>query len=514
MKEFLKSTKGKICVGVLAVILVAVVCFVATHTFIDGRAYANNAKSLDLQGRDITPEHFDAVQEVYPDIEILWDVPFQGGKIANTLPELEISTLSDEDVALLSYLPYLKTVDARNCTDYPQLEALRLSLPKTEVQYNVTIDGNTYAHNATRIQLVDFTAEDLALVQYLPKLTAVSAEDCDEYDLLLELRQQYPQLNVSYNVPIGSEDYAQDTTTLTLTEVATEEMLQMLRYLPELESVAVENPKYSDVSMPDVAAEYEDIEFSWEMDIFGVHITSEDTEADFSVQPPESVEDVELVMSNFPNLERVHLGLSEIDYEELAAYRDRVRPEYKVVWGMRLGTLYVNTDDTWFMPSKFKSYVTHEQAQLLKYCEDMVCLDLGHMPLRSCEFVEYMPNLRYLILADSFIKDITPLSTCKNLVFLELFWTLITDYSPLVSCTSLEDLNICSTLGSIEPLKQMTWLKRLCWTDRMCYYDELSAALPNTELMLKPATRSITTQWRSGEHYYAQRDFMGVPYMT
>ena len=141
MKNFMKSKTGKILIGVLTVVVIAVVCFVATHTFIDGRAYANRAECLDLQGKEVSVAHFDAVREAFPNTEILWDVPFQGGLIANTCPELEISVLSDEDVAMLDYLPFLKTVDARSCTDYPQLEALRIRRPEVEVLYNITLDG-------------------------------------------------------------------------------------------------------------------------------------------------------------------------------------------------------------------------------------------------------------------------------------------------------------------------------------------------------------------------------------
>ena len=513
MKNFLKTKNDKLLAGGLAVILVVLVCFLCTHTIIHGKAYANNAQYLNLQDKNITPEHFDAVREAFPDIEILWDVPFQGGKIPSTLPELEVSTLSDEDVAMLGYLPCLKTVDATNCIDYPQLEALRLSLPGTQVIYKVPIDGKTYAQDTRQLTLTGLTARDLELVQYLPELTAVDAAGCDDYDLLLQLREQYPQIDLSYNVPIGGTEYAQDTRTLALTEVTTEEMLQMLRYLPELESVTVENPLYSEISMPYVAAAYPDVAFYWEMDVFGVRMTSEDTSVDFTKKKLESVEAVELALANFPHLERAYLGLCRLDNEELAAYRDRVRPEYKVVWQMLLGAVYVNTDDTWFMPGKYGKGLVEEQAQLLKYCEDMVCIDVGHKPLLTCEFVRYMPNLRYLILADTNITDITPLETCKNLVFLELFMSLITDYTPLQGCTALEDLNIGSTWGDPEPLKQMTWLKRLWWINHMKYYEELSEALPNTQLMLYASSDDTGLGWRLGEHYYAQRDYMGVPYM-
>lgn len=513
MKEFLKTKEGKFCVGSMAAVLILLTCFLATHTVIDGRSYPNDAQQLDLQGKNITFAHFDAVREAFPEIEILWDVPFQDGLVANNRTELEVSTLSDGDVAVLDYFPYLKTVDARGCTDYAQLEALRLRRPEVEVLYNVSIDGRDYPQDADCLELAGFTAEELALLQYLPKLAVVRAEECTEYDLLLQLRKQYPEVHLTYNVPIGGTDYAEDTRELILSDVETEELLQMLKYLPELESVSVMDPRYSEVSMTDVANTYTDVQFYWEMDVFGVHMTCNDTSIDLNKKQLKSVEAVELALANFPNLDRAYLGRCGLDNEELAAYRDRVRPEYKVVWNILIGALFVDTDETWFMPGKYGKGLIEEQAKLLKYCEEMVCIDVGHKPLETCEFVRYMPNLKYLILADTNIEDITPLETCKNLVFLELFMSFVKDYTPLLGCTALEDLNLAYTWGDPEPIKQMTWLKRLWWNCQEELGPELSAALPNTQLMLLSHPDAVAYGWRQGQRYYEQRDIMGVPYM-
>lgn len=513
MKEFWKTKEGKFCIISIAAVLLIVGCYIATHTIIDGKGYAKNAQRLDLQGQKISPEHFDAVREAFPEIEILWDVPFQGKSYENLTPRLQLAELTDEDVRMLDYFTALETVDARGCEDYPQLEALRLRRPEVEVLYTVTIDGKTYDQDTKTLRLKHFSERELELARYLPKLTSVRAEECTEYDLLLALQKQHPDCRVSYYVPIGGTEYAENTRDLTLSDVRTEDLLRMLRYFPELESVSVRDPRYSEVSMADVAEAYSDVEMYWEMDVFGVHMTCKDTEADFNKRQLESVEAVELALANFPKLERAYLGRCGLDNEELAAFRDRVRPQYKVVWNILIGAVYVDTDDTWFMPGKFGKGLIEEQAQLLKYCEDMVCIDVGHKPLLTCEFVRYMPNLKYLILADTNIEDITPLETCKNLVFLELFMSLVKDYSPLLGCTALEDLNISTTWGNPEPLKQMTWLKRLWWINHTGLYAELREALPNTELMLANSNDDTGMGWRLGQHYYDMRDYMGVPYM-
>lgn len=507
-----KRNKKAAFVGAV-VILALVICFLATHTFIDGTCYAKNTQMLDLQGKVISAEHYDAIREAFPEIEILWDVPFQEGKLANTLPELEITRLTDEDVQMLKYFPYLKTVDARHCTDYPQIEALTQQYPDVEILYNVTIDGQVYSQDAVYMKLEELTPEALKLLQYLPELTYVDAAGCEEYDLLMQLRTEYPQIQLYYHVSISGKNYSQDTKNLSLTDVETEELLKILGYLPELESVTVMDPRYSDVSMVDVAEKYTDIAFYWEMDVFGVRATSEDTEIDLDKMTLESVEAVELALANFPDLERAYLGRCGLDNEELAAYRDRVRSEYKVVWNIMVGYVSVDTDDTWFMPGKFGKGLVEEQAQLLKYCEDMVCIDVGHKGLTTCEFVRYMPNLKYLILACTAIEDLTPLETCKNLVFLEIFFTHAGDYTPLLGCTSLEELNLSFTWGDPEPIMQMTWLKRLWWLGREKLTAEFEAALPDTYIVLFSHHDAVAYGWRQGQRYYEQRDYMGVPYM-
>ena len=513
MKNVLKKNQGIICTGALAAVVIVFLIFVCTHTFIDGKVYANHSELLDLQGQEITVEHYDAVRDAFPEVDILWDVPFQGGLVANTSLELNISALSFEDVTMLDYLPFLETVDARGCTDYPQLTALVARRPEVEVLYNVTIDGKAYPQDTTRLELVGFTAEELELVQYLPEVTAADAMHCEEYDLLMQLRERYPQIQLTYQVPIGGTKYAENTRQLNLSDVETDELLQMLQYLPELESVTVQDPRYSEISMTDVAEKYSHVQFYWEMDVFGVHMTSDAKEINLNHKQLDSVKAVELALANFPSLERAYLGRCGLDNEELAAYRDRVRSDYKVVWNILIGALFVDTDETWFMPGKYNKGVTEEQARLLKYCEEMVCIDVGHKPLETCEFVRYMPNLKYLILADTNIEDITPLETCKNLVFLELFMSFVKDYTPLLGCTALEDLNLAYTWGDPEPIKQMTWLKRLWWNCQMDLLPELSAALPNTELMLLPHKDAVAYGWRLGQRYYEQRDYMGVPYM-
>ena len=129
-----------------------------------------------------------------------------------------------------------------------------------------------------------------------------------------------------------------------------------------------------------------------------------------------------------------------------------------------------------------------------------------------------MPHLKYLIIADTSISDITPLTGLEELVYLEMFLSPIRDFSPLLTLTSLEDLNICYTFGDPKIIAQMTWLKNVWWG----YWEDINLSY-NSMQMLREAipdcnfcfvTKSSTGMgWRKLPNYYAQRDAFGMYYM-
>ena len=75
-------------------------------------------KKLDLRNTGITTEQYDMLHAALPQCEILWSVPFQGGYCDNTVQELTLQTLSEEDLAVLPYLTALTAVNADQCRDY------------------------------------------------------------------------------------------------------------------------------------------------------------------------------------------------------------------------------------------------------------------------------------------------------------------------------------------------------------------------------------------------------------
>ena len=212
------------------------------------------------------------------------------------------------------------------------------------------------------------------------------------------------------------------------------------------------------------------------------------------------------------NLQKVVMCDCGIGNEEMDALNKRYE-NIRFVWTVHIGRVSVRTDAIYFAPVVTREHVYENQMEPLKYCTDLVAIDLGHMAVTTCTWAAYMPNLQYLILADTGVSDISPLANHEKLVFLELFITAVRDYSPLLSCPNLEDLNLCYSYGSAEPIKKMTWLKRLWWDGNPYETKGLEAFLPDTECNFSSGSSTGGT-WRLGQRCKEQRDILGMPYLV
>lgn len=551
---------------VLAAALLAVgiaVWFLLTHVWVAGTFYSRNADVLDLRFADVTTADYDKLRKKAPNSEILWRIPFQGKTYDQDTDVLYVTSLTDEDVATLDYFTRLKTVEAQECTDYPQLAALTARRPEVTVEYAVTIDGREYPQDTAVVSISGITEEEINLLTYLPELTAVTAVGCRTPEQMTQLRDFCQEKGLSFALRFGTKTYPDTVQELDVTGV-TDGELELLQLLPELKTLHLKNPEADPEAVAQLRSTYPKADISWEVEIAGVSFPDDTKEVDLSAVLESSaaqttaataagtqtaagaqtttktqttadtatgtqstketqstapavtldLEDLEKKMSYLSDAKQVFLGKCGLDNEELAALRERVRDSYKLVWTVQLGKkLTARTDDTTFMPVReHVYYFLDEDAYNLRYCEDMLCVDVGHMGLTNIDFVKGMPHLQILILAhNGQLQDISPISSCKELIFLELDWSAVKDFTPLVGCTSLEDLNIGLTYPSVEPLMQMTWLKNLWMVDRGGAY-QLSQALPDTKIVAS-ADVTVGAGWRNLPNYYKMRDMLGMEYM-
>nr|MBQ8244025.1 hypothetical protein [Oscillospiraceae bacterium] len=503
------------------------------YHFIDFRFYPRDAKTLDLREEDISVSHFEKIRRKLPGCEIQWNVPFQGGLVPSDAAELTVTSLTDEDLEVLGYLAQLETVHAEDCRDYAPLAWLYRARPELQVTYSVAFsDGSSYPCSAEEVELNAVAESDVPLLAYLPELKRVTLTGGGDLHTMEALRGNAASCGAEFAVRMAGQRISPEVTSVELENV-TEEELALLPLLENLTTVHLHNPEASAETVLALGEQYPDRKITWDLEIGGLTFDSSAAEVDLSAVTIEDLAEVERKMTYLPDAEKLILGLcgmdnpdwgasksklaaSQIENEDLAAYRDRVRGDYKVVWTVRLGpNIALRTDKDNFMPGHFGvGRLFNDHAYNLRYCEDMVCLDLGHMTLSDVSFLEFMPELKYLILAHTEVQYIEPIRSCKKLVWLELDWSCIRDYSPLVDCTALEDLNIGKTYADIDPICEMTWLKNLYMiycSGRDAY--TATQALPDTTVVAS-GNATVGGIWRKLPNYYAMRDMLGMYYMN
>lgn len=530
--------KGKktVLIILLVILLIAAAALgwmLMTYHVVGFRLYPKNAASLDLRGQEIRVENYEKLAQKMPDCEIRWDIPFQDGTLADDAAEITVTSLTEEDILVLDHLHTLETVHAQECTDYAQLQALRERRPEVQVDYSIHFSGASFPWDAAEIVLTGVQEADIHLLEYLPDLKTVAIGAGDQDPQMVEaLRGTVHNMGLEFGIVAGDSVYPDTEEAVTL-EGVTDAELELISYLSSLKQLHLVNPKAEPERISALEAQLSGVTVTWEVEIGGEVFDNTVTEVDLSNVVIEDLAEVETQMAYLPDAEKVILGVcgidneswgnsksklaaSAIENEDLAAYRDRVREDYKVVWTVRLGpSIALRTDVDNFMPNHFGvGQLPDSYAYNLRYCEDMVCLDVGHMTLTDISFVEFMPNLKYLILAWTEVQYIEPIRSCKNLIFLELDNSCIRDLSPLVDCTALEDLNLGNTFCDVTPILEMTWLKNVYFIlGSPASAWKVSQAIP-TAHVVATGDATVGGGWRRLQNYYDMRDCLGMYYMN
>ena len=100
-------------------------------------------EELDLRGTGLTVAQYETLRNAHPGLRIRWEVPFQGSFYSEDTQKITVTSLTEEDIEILDYLPLLTSVDAWDCPDTLQAANLQRRRPDCKVFYNVTIDGKS-----------------------------------------------------------------------------------------------------------------------------------------------------------------------------------------------------------------------------------------------------------------------------------------------------------------------------------------------------------------------------------
>lgn len=479
-----------------------------------------NLRLLDLRGTGLTKAQYDTLAQQLPQCRILWDVPFQGQYISQDAQTLTLTSLTEEEVDLLDHLPNLLFIDARDCEEYALLQQLQQRHPDCHIIYSVSLGDRDLDYRETELTLQNADIAALAmLLPYLPQTQKILLTGTlPPLEDLNRLQEAYPLIRICWETDLGGAVLSSESTQLDLRDTALESRAQLegiLPWYPALTHADMRGCGLRDEDMMALADSFPDITFLWEMDIAGVSIPTDAVEIDISGHSVEDISQIEEVLPYFPNLQKVVMCGCGIDSETMDALNRRCE-NIRFVWSVYVGSVLLRTDATYFIPVKWGAQVTTEDLYNLRYCTDMVCVDIGHMAVSGCEWAAYMPNLKYLLMADTQVSDLTPLKDLKNLIYLELFLTRVTDLSPLVGCTALEDINLCYTYGDPRPLLEIPSLKNIWWSGGWglsAYAHQFRQNNPDIRLEYNTVS-STGGGWRELKNYYDMRDLMGMGYMT
>ncbi len=419
------------------------------------------------------------------------------------------------------------------------LVCLCLGCQKTAPAAEPTAAAQTAAPTATPAPVTELTLSDgepldVAAISGMTALKRLdmraAAATAEQYDLI---RAALPDCEILWRVPVGQTSLDSTETAVVLTDAAG---LENLKYFPGLQSADLTSCTLTDDERLALIERYPNVAFQWAFTIEGVSVDSATETLDLSGKRISDPETLVKQLKCLPNLKKVDLCDCNLTDEQMGALCEQA-PDIKLVWKVTVGGWRIRTDAIAFSKGNRNKYwngveftegrtdLTNEDIAPLKYCTDLIALDLGHArKITDLSILDHLPKLRFLIVAMEGITDFTPIGQLTELEYLETFQNYCGDLSPLLSLKKLTHLN-CSTnipadksqreaaaAANAEVLKQMTGLKRL-WCIRCGFTDEqlagIRAALPNCDVNMRGD--HSTDGWRDNDLYREMQDLFGLP---
>lgn len=273
-------------------------------------------------------------------------------------------------------------------------------------------------------------------------------------------------------VMIHGTEYDRDITYLDLSDCAPEEIPEIADIIcdmPDLETIRLmTDEEESQLALADVAlltAAAPEAQFIYSFDLYDKRISLSDNEIKYKDIEigNEGEENIRQALSVLNKCSLFVLDECGIDDEVMAGINEDY-PDIKVVWRVHVGNKTALTDDPII---RMTHGITDDMTGPLKYCTDVVYMDLGHDEgISDISFVANMPALECLILSSSTVSDLTPLQNCPKLTWLELVYCQkIKDLTPIAGIDSIKYLNISNTgVRDISPIADMK-LDRLSCID-------------------------------------------------
>jgi hypothetical protein len=516
-------------------IVVSNITQVESETFVG----FDRLKTLDLRAVEADAALVDRLSAELPNCTILWNVPLCGERFDSAITELTLPTgCNDADLAALRSFPSLKKVDATLCFVSEAFAKAAQAYPDISFVWNVTIDGFTiHSTDTSFVFSGDSALTPEQLGAYLFGLPALTQIDLNETGWTAEqiaaLQSAYPNKTFLNGITLFGQQIPASAETIDLSSAADVDVAalpELLSAFPALKSVNLQGHTLTLDQLNALQAALPNVVFSCSLELFGQTVSTDATQLELNGYPLTSPEEVAAALKYLPNLTYADLcncGLSNEQMGQLIS----AFPKVKFVWMIQVGAWEMRTDITAFskgnrkvFPNNMGRFVDEEKANLhdedivpLKYCTDLVFLDLGHgNRISDLTPLSGLTKLRALIVSMNKIKDISPLKSLTNLECLEIYQNPITDISPVTALPKLRYLNCSATLfNDITPLLglknlEMLWfvsVKNVTKEQR----DQLVEALPDCEICFK-ASSSGEGGWTGNGLYIEYQTAYGLPY--
>ncbi len=465
----------------------------------------------------------------YPDLDVNWMIPIGEGRYDNKSEEIAVSGFCADEVEKFSWFENLRRVDATGAICFDEILALRAAREDLEIKWSVPIGTESFAGTTKELKVPEGTAaEELAAkLRYLPELRMVDTTDV-KYDgaALRSLRETYPKIRFLYKVTIAGQSIRSNAENLNIPENAKLDLQELLAHGDDFSELKIINLGSRHMSLDDVIAireAYGEVDVICRVTVCGRELSTDirDRELDLSKRTPIDLAELEKAIRALPKLEKIYLCDCGLDNETLAALRDKYAGQPEIVWRVYLNGVDCRTDDDYFCMSKYNNSwgtLTYERAEPIKYCTNMVTLDLGHANFNKIDFVSTMPHLKYFIFCSAGeVTSLEPLRNATELYYVEMFFTGVHDLEPIQHLPNLKHLNIShQRLDDYTQLFEMKQLERLWWVDSGLTAEQqqkLREALPDTQICFNAWNNdAVGNYWRDHPSYREMRDNLHMNY--
>ncbi len=454
--------------------------------------------------------------------------------------DLSNSGLQDQDLADLKDQNHLLTLDLRgNSLSAAAVRDLQDALPSCSITWSIPIGSETYDSSSRSVSVSeDVPASELEALLLFPNLVSVDLTRCSDTAAVLSVAERLPDTAVAYSVRVLGSLYPSDTQSLDLSSTPIPDCSALaaeLRQFPSLKEVNLSGQVLSEADRDLFISSCPGVFFLWQFELAGVPVSSDQTEINLSGKKISDPDLISRSVRHLPALTKLDLCNTGLTDEQMDSLVTEF-PSVKFVWIIHVGGWQMRTDVKAFSKGNRRSFeggkflggktnFDDETIQPLKYCTDLVALDLGHgNRITDLSILQYFPKLRFLIVAMNDIEDLSPLSYCPELEYVETFQNDISDWTPFLSLPKLTHLNCSTNYGKdaagnkVYPdyriLMQIPTLERL-WILRCGLSEsqlaELKAALPNCVICTK-GSDSTDNGWRDNPKYREMQDLFNLPY--